>query len=245
MKLLPLLIFLYFPCASLAQSYECPEESVLDQFLEFGDLYIGELHGTNETPKFFKCLLDKFIVAAEEPIIVSLELDEYARDSESPFWNNESNFEDGRSSNAIYELVQYLIGLEEQNIISIHFQLGLGGRPLPSTTGDKLRELSEKGQVIALSGNIHSMKFLPQNFQANIDTEGMFVGPNFTHISIGSALGGEIWACMPNCGINSIRPSPNSNAAPGALIDGSESGHDYIYYLDIKGFTASIPMSND
>lgn len=233
--------------------FSCPKVEMLDKLLGFGDLFLGELHGTAQTPALIQCLVARAVESVGEKIIVSLEMPSSAREPLSDFWQAEKQ-EDGRSSKAMFELVKYLVDKENQALINIHFQyhtrffdepseISIFHKNSAQKIGEQLYELSEQGLVIALAGNVHSMKFLPEGYDPSgkLKTEGMFVGRQFTHINLMSATGGEFWGCAPDCGVQKHSSFSDAESLTGTLTEGESTGHDYIYYLDIDGFTASGP----
>lgn len=145
-----------------AQPADCVDDVLLDELLAFGDLFLGEVHGTVESPQLVQCLVERALESVTEPVIVSLELSELARDPGSPLWRIEEGREDGRTSEAMYALVQDLVGKEQQGRIELHFQFGIGGRGSAESIGLELKALAERGRVIAYAGNAHSMKRIPQ-----------------------------------------------------------------------------------
>lgn len=228
-------LFLALPVA--AQPAACVDETLLDSLLAFGDLFLGETHGTVESPQLVQCLVERALANAGEPIIVSLEQSVLARDPASPEWKNQEGREDGRTSQAMFALVQALVGKEEAGRIELHFQIGIGGRESAEAIGLELKALAERGRVIAYAGNAHSMKSIPPGADMPRQ-EGFYVGPTFTHIVIRSANGGSFWACMQTgCGIQQGSARTDGTEL---LVDGSSRGHDYMLYLD--RFTASPPM---
>ncbi|HTQ99585.1 MAG TPA: hypothetical protein VMH83_06325, partial [Candidatus Acidoferrum sp.] len=64
----------------------CPPEASLDKLLAFGSLFLGELHGTTETPQLVRCLVDRALVTSQQKLIVSLELEGDVRDPDSYSW---------------------------------------------------------------------------------------------------------------------------------------------------------------
>jgi hypothetical protein len=232
-----------------SSSYQCPQREVLENFLSFDDLMLGEHHGTVETPAFLKCLVDYSIKFKKERIIISLEMPSSAREPRSNFWRKDDT-EDGRSSIAMYNLVRHLVDLENKLLIDLHFQhrsryfeTGEAFQKFRNqrekSIGVEIRELSSKGKIVVLAGNVHTMRTLPESMKVELDFEGKYVGPSFTHVIIESANGGFTWSCQPNCG---IQPHfKQKNISPGAFVQDATRGHDFIYYLDIDGFTASEP----
>jgi len=229
-----------------AQPAACPDEALLEQLLSFGDLFLGEIHGTVETPKLVQCLVERALQNPGEPVIVSVEQSELARDAGSPIWkHDDSGREDGRSSEAMFALVMDLVDKEREGLIKLHFQHGGLSRPSAEAIGLELKDLSERGLVIALAGGAHSMKNVPAGSPLAVLQEGPHVGPNFTHINIGTAGGGSFWACVPiaentepQCGVRQTAPR---SATAGALVPDATTGHDYVLYLE--RFTASPPMN--
>ncbi|MGV3591910.1 MAG: hypothetical protein ACO1PZ_09490 [Gammaproteobacteria bacterium] len=226
------------PLPGSAQPAACVDDAVLDELLAFGDLFLGEVHGTIETPQLVRCLVERALENATEPVIVSLELSELARDPGSPLWRFEEGREGGRTSQAMYALVQDFVDKEQQGRIELHFQFGIGGRGSAESIGLDLKALAERGRVIAYAGNAHSMKNVPPEVGDFPLQEGGYVGPAFTLVDIRNANGGTFWACMQaRCG---IQQSTSRADAANVLVDGSSRGHDYVLYLE--RFTASPPM---
>lgn len=232
---------------------QCPPDSILDKLIDYEDLMIGELHGTVETPAFFRCLVDHAMKNSSERIIISLEMQSSAREQTSKFWRKEEG-EDGRSSIAMGHLVRYLVQLEAKLDIDLHFQHQI--RYFESeqesraffdnyakSIGEEIASLATKGKMIVLAGNYHTMKKTPGYAKTESDLpsdfEGRYVGENFTHILVDSANGGTAWACTPQCEINTI--PMQKGAKRGSIEKDTLRGHDYIYYLDIDKFTASAP----
>ncbi len=233
-------------------SYECPSDEVLNRFSGFDDLALGEHHGTVETPIFVRCLVDHTIKHQNQRVIVSLEMPSSAREPAADFWRK-SDTEDGRSSIAMGALVRHLVDLENKLLVDLHFQhrtrffdtAEVGEHYSKNRTkviGLEINELSQKGKVIALAGNIHTMKQWPESFQGigpELEFEGQYFGESFTHIVIDVANGGNTWSCIPDCGIQPHRK--NEEASRGDFTIDQHRGHDFVYYLDADGFTASPP----
>lgn len=205
------------------------------------DLYIGEIHGTVETPKLVRCLVEKILHAQHEPLTVSLEMPESARDLKSQFWFGD----DGRSSKAMWSLVEFLLYQEHQGYLALHFQDTPEVMKNASTNigeeiiGNALNSISNNGQLLAFGGSFHSGK-APFSFAPDLKPAGMFVGSSVTHVYI-EAIEKEAWACVNGkCGIQQFPKTALKNAKAGALIDGSDVFHDYIYVIGKA--TASPPQ---
>ncbi len=75
-----------------------------------GVILVGEPHGTNEFPALIAAMVDKEL-AAGMSVIVGLEVpmtEELERGAIGPFWTRSPEFQDGRSSTAMAELVETL-----------------------------------------------------------------------------------------------------------------------------------------
>src|SRR4029079_3591029 len=108
-------------CLSVEASEPGCPPTKLDELVGRGqDLYFGELHGTVESPALIKCLVMVALRAKHEPLIVSLEQEPQRRDPASDLWSGK----DGRSSQAMWELTQFLLEKEKQGLLTLHQQLG-------------------------------------------------------------------------------------------------------------------------
>lgn len=229
-----------------AKDADCPRTALHD-FVERGqDLYLGEIHGTAEAPALVRCLVDAAVARGNERVIVSLEHDLPARDLEGETWRGT----DGRSSIAMWELMRHVIELEKAGRVELHFQLHgvvvLVGDPprLDSVEyerrmGEPLRAFAARGQLIALSGNVHAAKEpLPG---LGCQPAGAYAGPGVTHISLMPAQGGTSWSCPMNasCGTHPFPPGSGLGTKPDELSDGKFLGYDHFYGMPSQ--TASPP----
>lgn len=238
-------LFFLIQRISLAQSCIDPD---LDRILETKrGLYIGELHGSNEMPDYFLCLVDYFVqINKKQKIVVSLELPESAREPSAVFWRNQ----DGRASQRMYALVQTLLERERRDILILHFQYkdievleqGKQGRTPDQRIYDALNMVQEKGFVLALGGNIHNMKTLPVAMTSSVVTAGMMLGDTWVSVRLAATNPGEVWACSPNrpCGLISILPSKMANFNLGRLNRDQNQHHDFIWFL--PSLTPSRPV---
>lgn len=216
----------------------------LDRLLSHGDLFIGEVHGTVESPRLMQCLVERALPRVNETVIVSLELSERARDSGSLHWRD---IRDGRSSAAMWSLLEFLVQKEREGALRLHFQHGgqvPAGMSIDEYSGMALKTLVKEGFVIALAGNFHSSRAIEPR-RPGIAPAGTYVGSDITHIRIESVEAGEAWFCSsdPPC---RVRPMPGTsikNASAGELVDGSEMNHDLIFF--VQKYTASMPLHGD
>ena len=219
-----------------------------------GNVFVGEIHGTNEKPQLFARLVKAAVSSKaqfndkgelRDEIIVSLEMSVDARDLDSWFWSGT----DGRSSGAMWGLMKYLIEEESKGNLTIHFQHSkdvlvpnMSTNQREKIIGESIAMLLETNQVLAFSGNVHSSKdtsFLGK-YGESLKTVGMFVGGDMLHVYLESIGEYESWSCVGGtpCGVNSFK-SPFSDHKVNTMIDGSELGHDLILF--IAPTTASPP----
>ena len=234
-------ILLLFAVLYSGACIACPKQSDLDEILKLGNIYIGEIHGTEEAPEFYKCLITRAIEVSKQRVIVSLELGADAVSLNSDFWQRENPVADGRSSMAMFKFVTFI--LDRVYIADINVNLMYRNRAeeySPELYAKELNALSKKGLVIAISGNAHASKVRFPFLSESYKPEGQFVASNFTHISLESIKGGTFWGCIEKCGIQNM--PPNDGAIDNSLVRSEEPYYDYIYYLE--KFTASLPVKN-
>jgi hypothetical protein len=214
----------------------------LHTFIERGqDLYLGETHGTVETPALLRCLVVAALERNGEKLFVSLEQQPNARDLQSDAWRGQ----DGRGSAAMWELTKFLLEQEKLGRLTLHqhaptvFDNPFDPAAYERRMGSPLRELARRGLLIALSGNAHSRKE-PLPMPSPYDPAGMYAGPDFIHVDIESASGGATWSCRAGgCGVHEFPGNTPFNDASNTLMDGKGFGHDFVYLL--PQFTASPP----
>ena len=215
----------------------------LHTFVERGqDLYLGELHGTVETPALMRCLVIAALERKGEKVIVSLEQDPAARDLQSAAWRGQ----DGRGSVAMWDLTRFLLEQEKLGRLTLHqhvptaFDKPFDPVEYERRMGTPLRELAGQGLLLVLSGNAHSRKAPLPMMPSPYDPAGMYAGPDIMHIDVESAGGGSAWICWSKgCGVHEQPESSPFNGTPNTLMDGKDYGHDFVYLL--PRFTASPP----
>jgi hypothetical protein len=211
------------------------------------DLYLGELHGSVEAPALVRCLVEEAVAHKARKLIVSLEQQPLARDPTGDAWRAT----DGRGSQAMWELTQYLIGEEKAGHLQLHQQVPgpltfRDGEPPPKydpvayekDMGEPLKVLAAYGQLIALSGNAHSRnKPLPG---LAYQPAGAFVGPGVVHVAVMATSGGTAWNCIAGkCEAHPLPALGEQAGAPGSLTDGAWLDHDFIFWVPQS--TASPP----
>lgn len=227
-----LFLFAVMPAASAAS---CPDDAVLKRLTDMGNLYIGEMHGTQESPAFLHCLVAYEVAHGVKPLTVSVEFENAARDLKSPVWMAN----DGRTSVAMATTLRWLMGEEAKGNIRLHFQRG-DNVPFDEVDrfyGEGIRAQAATGRVIAYGGNLHARKtfseFSPQ------PPAGNYLGPGFTHIALSNVKKGTAWVSINGVtGVHELSAN-RPDETPGTLIASTDRAYDYIYLLPT--YTASLP----
>ncbi len=215
----------------------CQNAKEITSLVALGNVYLGEVHGTNEAPKLVGCLVDATLAKGISPLVVSLELPKLAKDTKSPIWSGI----DGRTSKAMKKLVEHLEYLESSHRIVLDFQLTgseASDEIVNRDVGVHLRDLASRFHVIALGGNFHSQRknvFLPS---LGYKPAGFFVGTSIKTVFVDSTGKGRAWFCSKICGEN-VASNMTDGGYVGQLSDGAVVGHDYIY--KVGPFTSSSP----
>ena len=229
----------------------CPDDSGFQKLASFEHLYLGEAHGTQEVPQLVQCLVQSAIASKPASLAVSLEMPEDARSPDSWQWKSQ----DGRASQAMWRLHQWLQAQEAAGVLKLHHQQPTGSYPdqadYEKAAGVGLNELMRKNaRVIVLSGNFHSRRE-PIEWMPNVRPMGTYVGEGTVHVDLQALEGGTAWNCTsrstgnappppPTCAANTQLALPRGDARAGDLVDGRKFGHDYVYLM--KSFTASPPL---
>lgn len=225
------------PISSAISQLKCPSAEEMAPLLALGSVYLGEVHGTNQSPKLVECLVDATLASGVKPLVVSLELPSFARNTESLTWSGV----DGRTSKAMAELVEHLETLERAHRIILDFQVTgyeASDEVINREIGIHLKDLAAKSRVIALGGNFHSQRRNVLQPSTHVRPAGSYVGVAIKTVFVDSAGRGHAWFCSNTCGKHAT-----SNAVPdghvGQLMDGADVGHDYVY--KVAPFTSSAP----
>jgi hypothetical protein len=231
-----LFLFAVMPAASAAS---CPDDAVLKRLTDMGNLYIGEMHGTQESPAFLHCLVAYEVAHGVKNLAVSVEFEDRARDLKDVAWAAN----DGRTSQAMASTLQWLMAEESKGHLVLHFQRGdttsLDG--FDRRAGEGIRALADKHRVIAYSGNFHVFRKLPPEWHLDVRPAGSYVGSSFTTIDLANVGAGTAWNSINGGtpGVHAMAPMERARGQAGTLVDAKADGYDFIYLLPT--FTASLP----
>ncbi len=202
---------------------------------------IGEVHGTVEFPSLVGMLTER---AAEggQPIIVGLEVpmnDDLLGPVRGPFWQRRADYQDGRSSTAMAELINHLGSLArsgaEVDVVAMDGPWVAPGSPVPL----ELLEHVERPRDETMALNMLSRVGRWRNALVVVlaGSEHTVVGPGRV------STGGEAWTLGAN------GPGATAVAAADGLPEGASWADDVGAdgrngYLNIGVAHASPPFSS-
>jgi hypothetical protein len=183
-------------------------------------LWFGEMHGTWEAPRF----VGQILSALDGPLQLGLEMPPAAVASLDDDW---WTFHDGRSSEAIAELIHHARAL---GVALIGYDVDSGDRDRDrdrSMAAAVLAARDPNAIVVGLSGNVHSRKKPFEDITPCV-MHLVDAGLTVTTYSL-VASGGSLWACMPECGLHGMPPGG----------DDDDGAHDGVVMLGES--TAAYP----
>ncbi len=241
-----------------------PDESAFAELLSRVEphrvLLVGEIHGTAQTPAIVASLASRMAVA-ERPLIIGLELpatlqrplqqflasagttDDRKKLLADPFWQRD--YQDGRSSVAMFELVESLRVLDlKRDIQVLAFDVpqdaGLGGAVRDQRMAETITaalEATPKARALILAGNFHT------RIQASApwDEKHRFMGHYLTGFDPYSieiiGIAGSAWICTGN-EVDSCkaRETPSNTLEAGLELGDeiNERGHHGIWRIPVS-----------
>lgn len=196
---------------------------------------IGEMHGTEETPRLFGNLVTvaagekskRISAGLELPISMQRLIDEAVKKNldtgsfraqllADPAWQK---IDDGRTSQAMLALICDLLRLAQSQQISFFFfdtQVAERNETMAKLIGQRARE-QHYDVTFILAGNIHANRAPHHPGRPKIVPMGYFLEEQgFTvHSYVVRNGEGETWACMPECGVHHLEASPTGTPPPG------------------------------
>lgn len=194
-------------------------------------ILIGEMHGTQETPPLFSNLVTVASASSNKRIGVGLELpialqpliDQAVNKKTdigafrellfaNPAWQKFQDFKDGRSSQAMLDLIGDLLRLAQSEKISFFFydtQINDRNETMARFIGQRVRD-QRYDVTFVLSGNIHANRAPRYLGRGQTVPMGYWLqGQGFSVHSYDVRYSeGETWACMPQCGIHHLNGYP-------------------------------------
>lgn len=235
----------------------CPDTAGFQKLASFEHLYLGESHGTEETPALVQCLVLSALAAKPASLAVSLEMTDDARKPDGLQWQSK----DGRASQAMWRLYQWLQAQEAAGLLKLHHHMPTTHYPdqadYEKDAGLALNALmKQNARVIVFGGAFHSRRE-PVEWMPKVRPMGTYVGEGTVHVDVEALEGGTAWGCTSKTVTTSASAPPSAPppmtcaahdvhrvtweaAKAGDLIDGSKFGHDYVYLL--KSVSASPPV---
>jgi len=190
-------------------------------------ILIGEVHGTQETPRLFSNLVTvaareknkRIGVGLELPILLQRLIDEAVKNNTKidafreqlfahPAWQH---INDGRSSQAMLDLLCDTLKLAESQKISLFFfdtQINERDETMAQFIGQRVRE-QRYDVTFILTGNIHAntasryprmttKKIVPMGYR--LEEQGFALHSYDVRYSEG-----EAWICTPECGVHHLK----------------------------------------
>jgi hypothetical protein len=210
-------------------------------------ILIGEVHGTKETPLLFSNLVavaareknKRIGVGLELPIVLQRLIDEAVKNNTridsfreqllaNPAWQK---INDGRSSQAMLDLVCDTLKLAESRKVSLFFfdtQINDRNETMAQLIGQRVRE-QRYDVTFILTGNIHAnkasrhprvTKIVPMGYR--LEEQGFALYSYDVRYSEG-----EAWVCIPECGVHPLKAS-TMIADPDAI---HQEGFDGILFV--------------
>ena len=203
-------------------------------------ILIGEVHGTKETPRLFSNLVtvaareknQRIGVGLELPILLQGVIDEAVKNNTkiesfreqllaNPAWQK---IDDGRSSEAMLDLVCDTLKLAESRKVSLFFfdtQVNERNETMAQFIGQRVREQLYDVTFI-LTGNIHANKASRHPRATKIVPMGHWLEEQgfALHSYDVQYSEGEAWVCTPECGVHHLKAD-----------SGAQEGFDGILFV--------------
>jgi len=224
-------------------------------------ILIGEPHGTAEFPALVAAAVDE-LVAAETSVIVGLELpmtEELERGATGPFWTRNAEFQDGRSSVAMAELVDSLAQRQRNGdpveMVAMDGPWVAPGSSVPLEHLDLLEQSRDelmaanvlavmdrtpRACTIVLAGSMHT-----STNGTTWRTLGSILRPWFpTLVSLmGQLTGGTRWLLPASGDPGHAAAVPEIDLPTGALWADEPGADGHHGYVNLGAVTASPPAS--
>jgi erythromycin esterase-like protein len=242
-----------------------PEIALAQVVLEQKVVVLGELHGTQETPRFageYACVLangpQDVVLALEIPEVEQSRISTYIESQGSlvdfsalvqgDFWNRPEHRQDGRSSGAMGQLIERVRQLRREgrrlSIIAIDGQRGSLKRD--AAMAKIIRDLLQAKpltKVIALVGNVHALKDRGAFFEKDYESLAFLLSDLLPLTLNVLPKRGYAWVCIEVCGSKRITPQAwLAGRSPGMYIgEGPDAVPRYHGTIVLEEARASPP----
>jgi len=224
-------------------------------------ILIGEVHGTQETPRLFSNLVTvaareknrRIGVGLELPISLQRLIDEAVKKNAKidsfreqlfadPAWQKVQNFNDGRTSQAMLDLICDTLKLAESQQVSLFFfdtEIMDRDETMAKFIGQRVREQGYDVTFI-LTGNIHANRAPRHPRKPQIVPMGhRLEEQGFTVHSYDVGYSeGDAWVCTPECGVHHLQGW--STIADSGVKD--QQGYDGVLFV---GSIHASPPAHD
>ena len=224
-------------------------------------IMIGEPHGTNEFPALVAEMVDQ-LVASGTSVIIGLEIpmtEEVELGAVGSFWNRSAEFQDGRSSQAMADLVDQLAERRRNGdpveVVAMDGPWVAPGSKVPLEYLDLLEQSRDelmasnllavmdrtpRACTIVLAGSMHTSV----NGSA-WRTLGSILHPWFPILVslMGQLIGGERWLLPGNGDAGHAAPVPELDLPAGALWADEPGSDGHHGYVNLGAVTASAPAT--
>lgn len=227
-------------------------------------ILVGEMHGTNEGPRMFGNLVKAASASEEKPIGVGLEwpvelqpiLDDAVRERAScsafrqrltaaPAWEKFAQFKDGRSSEAMLDLLCEMVALGGRSRVAVFFfdthlfatRFDDADEKMAQAIAAHVRK-QRLGLTLVLTGNIHANRAPHVPGRPAIRPMGWFLAKQgFVVRSFDTRYNdGDTWACIGPCGVHHLTGNAMRDGKPVPPAEG------YDDTLFLGTITASPPV---
>ncbi len=215
----------------------CPDSDGFKRLVALGSVYLGEIHGTEQAPRIVRCVIESSLVTAKKPVVVAIELPSIDTPDGKYHW---AHFQDGKTSQSMWNLIAWLRARESEGALKIHYQsreavramIESGQNASEKVVADELRYIATNYVLIAYGGGFHSRKS-PDPGVPSVTPAGVLLGDLVSHVLLTPNLGGEAWGCTSatSCGPMELPPISVAQARQDSLVDGSKFGQDFLYLL--------------
>ena len=261
-------LWVFFTLASPAGwafAAECAPIEDVEKVLDRKIIFVGELHGTNESPRFVASLVcallkrgGEVILALEVPVDYQSDIDAAMKEPDAvaaaarlqrmAFWD--AKMQDGRRSTGWLELLESAARLKREypglGFVAIDAPVGVRVADIDGHMAERIREAAQanpKATIVALAGNLHARR--QPGTPWNKDFKGAayrlrdldMIALN-VHFSAGTA-----WNCTrEGCGVNPVSRETPTGRKQVPRIELTPGDEPYDGKYELGEVTAALPV---